>query len=286
MARRGQHKAESPRDLRQKKLFWRTAVLMALGLVGLAIVYYFAGNRHGEPRTDEDHQHARPAHGGLIVSLGNDDNYHVEVVLERGGILKLFTFGEDVTRVVEVDSQILTAQVKPEGAAAWTPVDVMPMPQPSDSQGKTSQFVVTLPKELWEKHLVVNIPAITIGGTRFAAEFKTTGFTRDGTVPGNEPEQENLYRMPGGKYTDADIQANGDESASKKFEGFQASHDARPRSGDRICPVSRTKAHAECNWIVGGKTYEFCCPPCIDEFVRRAKEQPRTIKEPDEYVKK
>jgi hypothetical protein len=286
MARRGHPKPESPRELRQKKLFWRTAGLMVLGLLGLAIVYYLAADRQGKPHTDQDHQHARPAHGGLIVSLGDDDNYHVEVVLERGGILKLFTIGEDVMRVVEVDSQILAAQVKPEAAAAWTPVDLMPMPQPCDSQGKTSQFVVTLPKELWEKHLTVNIPGITIGGTRFAAEFKTTGFARDGAVPGNYQDQENLYRTPGGKYTEADIQANGNEAAPRKFEGFQANHDARPMPGDKICPVSRTKANPKCAWIVGGKTYEFCCPPCIDEFIRRAKEQPKLIKDPEQYVKK
>ena len=35
-----------------------------------------------------------------------------------------------------------------------------------------------------------------------------------------------------------------------------------------------------------GKTYEFCCPPCVDEFVRMAKETPDQIKAPEMYVKK
>jgi hypothetical protein len=38
--------------------------------------------------------------------------------------------------------------------------------------------------------------------------------------------------------------------------------------------------------VVGGNRYEFCCPPCIDRFVRAAKEQPATIKEPEDYVKR
>ena len=39
-------------------------------------------------------------------------------------------------------------------------------------------------------------------------------------------------------------------------------------------------------WIVGGKPYEFCCPPCVDEFVKMAKETPGDIKEPETYKKK
>jgi YHS domain-containing protein len=50
--------------------------------------------------------------------------------------------------------------------------------------------------------------------------------------------------------------------------------------------VTLTKANPKCAWIVGGKTYEFCCPPCVDEFVKTAKEQPAEIKEPEDYVKK
>jgi YHS domain-containing protein len=37
---------------------------------------------------------------------------------------------------------------------------------------------------------------------------------------------------------------------------------------------------------VGGKTYEFCCPPCVEEFVKLAKEQPEEVKEPADYVKR
>jgi YHS domain-containing protein len=90
----------------------------------------------------------------------------------------------------------------------------------------------------------------------------------------------------GGKYTVADIQANGNMTASQKFKGFRAQHDLSPKQGDKICPVTLTKANDKCSWIVGGKTYEFCCPPCVDEFVKMAKQNPDDLKEPHAYVKR
>jgi YHS domain-containing protein len=36
--------------------------------------------------------------------------------------------------------------------------------------------------------------------------------------------------------------------------------------------------------VIGGKTYEFCCPPCIDEFVILAKEDPDRVLPPEAYV--
>ena len=65
-----------------------------------------------------------------------------------------------------------------------------------------------------------------------------------------------------------------------------SSHDRKPKAGDKICPITRTKANPNITWVVGGKTYEFCCPPCVDEFVKTAKEHPEEIKEPGSYVKK
>jgi hypothetical protein len=49
--------------------------------------------------------------------------------------------------------------------------------------------------------------------------------------------------------------------------------------------VSRTKADPACHWVIAGAVYQFCCPPCIDEFVRQAKEQPEPMMPPENYVK-
>jgi hypothetical protein len=94
-----------------------------------------------------------------------------------------------------------------------------------------------------------------------------------------------LYLTPAGKYTRADIAANGPRLPSERYRGFQARHDFNPVSGDRLCPISRTKANSECTWIINGEEYEFCCPPCIDELVRLAKERPQELDPPAAYVK-
>lgn len=97
--------------------------------------------------------------------------------------------------------------------------------------------------------------------------------------------ERDLYLMPGGLYTEADIRANGNQTASEKFAGFRAKHDMNPKSGEKVCPITATKANGACTWIVNGKEYAFCCPPCVDEFVRLAKEDPAKVLAPGAYVK-
>ncbi len=106
-------------------------------------------------------------------------------------------------------------------------------------------------------------------------------------MPANLPadEEQTLYLTAAGKYTEADITANGNMTASQKFKGVASSHDMFPKKGDRICPITLTKANPSFTWVIGGKPYQFCCPPCVDEFVKLAKEQPDEIKDPDSYIK-
>jgi len=99
-------------------------------------------------------------------------------------------------------------------------------------------------------------------------------------------EERTLYLTPGGLYTEADIKANGSVTASEKYKGKMAKHDMKPKAGDKICPITMTKANPKFTWIIGGKTYEFCCPPCIDEYVLLAKTSPKEVLDPSEYVKK
>lgn len=100
-----------------------------------------------------------------------------------------------------------------------------------------------------------------------------------------ESEERELHLSPGGKYTLADIAANGQLMPSQKYRGFQARHDYEPAIGDWLCPITRTKANESCTWTVNGHVYQFCCPPCIDEFVRLAKQDPDRLLAPDAYVK-
>lgn len=99
-------------------------------------------------------------------------------------------------------------------------------------------------------------------------------------------EERTLYLTPGGIYTEADIKANGSMTAGDKYKGKMAKHDMKPKAGDKVCPITMTKANPKFTWIIGGKTYEFCCPPCIDEYVLLAKTSPKEVLDPSEYVKK
>lgn len=102
--------------------------------------------------------------------------------------------------------------------------------------------------------------------------------------PLSQAAQQELYFTPAGLYSSADIAANGNRTAADRFRDFRAEHDANPQPGDRLCPVTQTKANPDCRWVIGGREYQFCCPPCIDEFVRTAKVDPDRILLPEAYV--
>jgi len=234
-----------------------------------------------------EHGHKASPHGGIVVPIGSD-SYHAEAVFETGGILRLFTLGQNEAAVLEVEAQPLTGYVKIEGGLDSESFILTAKPQVGDRAGMTSQFVGYLPKEMAGKKLEVTIPAIRIGNERFRIAFKSTTEAGDHGMPSKvaDEEEKKIYLTPGGKYTEADIRANGNVTASRKFKGLKATHDLKPKSGDTICPVTLTLASPKFSWVIDGKTYEFCCPPCVDEFVTLAKEKPVEVLPPDAYRQK
>ena len=242
-------------------------------------------NKANNP-AEGDHAHKPGSHGGIIFPIGSD-SYHAEAVVEKSGDLRLLTLGKDESRIQEVDSQLLKAYVKVVGQTDAISIELTATPQDGDASGKTSQFVGQLPEELRGKPLEVTIPNIRVNGERFRIGFTTVTATHQEEMPAGLPaaEEQALYLTPAGKYTEADIKANGSVTASQKFKGVLSSHDMKPKPGDRICPVTLTKANPKFTWIIDGKSYEFCCPPCVDEFVKTAKQQPDEVKPPDTYIK-
>jgi len=236
----------------------------------------------------EEHGHKTGSHGGMIVSLGRD-SYHIEAIVTGKGEIRLHTLGNDESRVVDIESQTLTAYVKPADASDATSLEIKPQPQPGDAAGKASLFVAQLPENLVGKNIDVTIPNINIGGERFRMGFSNKAQQHGAeAMPGKvaDEAETKLYLTPGGIYTEADIQANGGVLASVKFKGLKAEHDTKPKNGDKLCPISMTKANPKFSWVIGGKSYEFCCPPCVDEFVTLAKTKPEEIKAPEDYVKR
>jgi YHS domain-containing protein len=238
---------------------------------------------------DSEHGHKPGAHGGIMVSLGRD-SYHVEAVVDSEGSILLYTLGQDETRVIDVESQTLKGFVKAEGDTDSQSIAFEPSPQDGDSPNKTSLFVGKLPKELVGRQLDVTIPNIRIAGERFRLGFQT-GQESHGEMAGmpdkvDNDEEAKLYLTAGGRYTAADIAANGNMTATQKFKGIKSAHDMHPKAGDRICPITETKANPKFAWVVDGKSYQFCCPPCIDEFLKAAKSSTDALPDPEEFIKK
>jgi YHS domain-containing protein len=233
-----------------------------------------------------DHRHDPGAHGGIIVAVGYD-HYHVEALFTEGGGFKLFPLGQDQARVMTVPVQKITAYVRSPEITEAVPVTLEATPQPDDPPGQTSAFAGQLPLELIGARLLVVVPSITINNVRYRFSFMNQD-EHQAEMPRKvtDEAERQLYLTPGGKLTAADIQANGSQTASQKYRGFRSVHDMHPSAGDLICPVTQTKANSNCTWIVNGKQYQFCCPPCIDEFVKLAKEYPEQIREPRDYIQK
>jgi len=237
------------------------------------------------PELAEEHPHVPGAHGGIIIPIGSD-SYHAEAVVEKDGVFRLFMLGADETRIHEIDVQSVKAYVKAYGDTAAIPIDMTATPQDGDADGKTSQFVGKIPESAIGKAVDVTIPNLRIGNDRFRVGFTTAVQVHDTGMPAGVTgeEEQRLYFTVAGKYTEADIKANGNKTASEKFKGFMSKHDMNPKPGELICPVTFTKANPKVAWQINGKKYLFCCPPCVDEFVRMAKEEPDNILEPEDYV--
>lgn len=238
---------------------------------------------------ESDHQHLPGAHGGIMISLGRD-SYHVEAVVESSGTIRLYTLGKDESRVIEVDAQTLNGFVKEEGGVDSTAMTFEPAPQDGDTSGKTSMFVGQLPSELVGKKLDVTVPNIRIDGERFRLGFVTgqDDHSDSPEMPDKIADQaeRDLYLTPGGRYTLADIQANGNVTASEKFKGIKSEHDMKPKVGDMLCPITSTKANPKFTWIIDGKPFQFCCPPCIDEYINMAKTSADPLPDPESFIKR
>jgi YHS domain-containing protein len=279
----------------------RKWIIGAVGFAALALAVVAGCSKTGSQDTEGkdksaakdkaegDHGHKPGQHGGTIVEIGRD-NYHAEAVFAGGGLVRLYVLAKDEAQIQEVDQQKLAAYAKAEGDTQGVEFALEPKPRPDDAKGKTSVFEGTLPESLRDKKVEVTVTAIRIQGGRFRFAFRNFSNAQHG---GNMPnaasndKMKKLFATAKGKYTEADVKANGaGVTPADKYGDDMTNHDAKPKPGDRICPISKTKANPKITWIVGGKTYQFCCTPCINEFVKTAQEKPEKIKEPDEYVKK
>jgi YHS domain-containing protein len=242
---------------------------------------------------EESHGHPPGAHGGLIVSLGRD-SYHVEALFDTEGKVRIYTLGQDETRVIDIPAKDLQGFVKLTNDLESQPISFRPESQAGDSEGRTSMLVAQLPDNMIGKVVEITIPNLAIDGERFRLAFSNQELSHaasdhsESKMPAKvaDDEEQRLYLKPGGHYTQDDIAANGNLTPSQKFRGIASAHDMSPKPGDRICPVTETKANPKFVWVVGGKEYQFCCPPCIDEFLTRAKKGTDDLPPPESFVQR
>ncbi len=268
----------------------RPLALLIAGVIGLsgcgqpAASQSTASTASADERlTDEEHGHKSGAHGGFIVPIGKD-HYHAEAVFHRDGTLAIYLLGNDESEVLETESQPLACYVRPTDSKDSAELVLNADPQPGDSPGRTSRFTGRLPDDLAAQEVFCLVPSVRIGPGRYRFSFTSQLEQPDMPVKVVDDAERSLYLTPGGHYTVADIDANGRVTASERYLGFHSAHDFDPQPGDRLCPITRTKANPACTWVIGGRTYQFCCPPCIDEFVRRAKERPGQLEPPEALV--
>lgn len=262
---------------------------LALGTGGCA------RQKPAEAAAGHEGEHSHTAQfGGMIQQVGD---LHMELVVEEGRRLRCYVLGPQVSLLWPLPERSLAAQVQARGADSFYPVELKASPQPGEPPGEASQFVADVPDECAGRPLNV-IVTLPVYGRRYRARFETGQREEHASMPvsrlpsGGAAESEieraerELYQTPGGVYTAADIAANGPDLPSRRFAGISARHDMHPKPGDRLCPITGTLANREFPWVVAGETYTFCCPPCIEEFVRMAKEKPDAIKPPESYVKR
>jgi len=246
----------------------------------------------------------RKEHSGQVVRVG--DRF-LEADLEQGNRVRVFLLGPDEEALEPIPAPQLEGHVQPWNREDQTRRLVLnAAPQPGDPPGSASSFAGEVPAELTQGPMTVGL-TVPLKGKAYRVSFNLSKHAEGAThapehggapinpetaaalkMPGGfaPGEAQQLYQTPGGRYTKADILANGGQTASQAFQGFIPSHDPNPKSGDRICPITGTKANPKIRWTIGGKEYWFCCPPCVDEYVKRAREKPEAIRPPESFVKR
>lgn len=281
---------------------------MGLGLMVAALAVTGCGDKKtdnpkveekkGGSKPDEHTTHGAGPNGGVVFDLGK---HHAEFTVDHAKkectVFILSGDEKNIKRmeVVATEFTLTTKETKTKVGKVVPPMTITLKPVDA-KDGKASKFVGT------DSGLgnVADFSGTVIGeieGKPSQGEFKeeehdekkAMGAKDDhgravvAVPPGKEAE---VYLKPGGIYTAADIKANGDTTVSAKYKDLKVSHDLKPVAGDRLCPVTLTKANPDLKWVIGGKTYTFCCPPCVEEFVALAKTNPDEVKAPETYIKK
>ncbi|QJW99437.1 hypothetical protein [Frigoriglobus tundricola] len=227
-------------------------------------------------------------HKGALAEWGAHD-YHAEFTVDHAAKeATVYILDGDAKNAKPIAAKQLTVALAEQPAVTFT---LVPKAQPGDPTGTASRFVGTHEFLATKKALAGTISA-QVDGKPYSGSFKETAHDDHAgdhpAPPSAKPSQkeQEVFLTPGGIYTRADIEKNGSTVPSVKYRGVSFDHDDDLKPGDKVCPVTVNKADEKCKWWVNGKQYQFCCAPCLEKFVKQAKETPEKIKDPSEYIKK
>lgn len=268
----------------------------ALALVVVGTLGNFLGARSAPPPASprpavvEGGTHVESeAHATNVLPAGD---HHVEAQVGPTGKVRIFLYGAregELLPIPSVDAPLLVAEALPAGADP-VPVSLRPDPNPGDPPGNASRFVGAFARRPDQTSLGFSL-TLPIEGRTYRVVWspeQLSGGAKDASMPAalSDDAAARIFLSAGGTYTQADIDANGRTTPARRYGGQMTRHDAHPKPGDRLCPISETRANPRFAWTIGGKVYTFCCPPCIEEYVRRARASKTPLPDPETYVKK
>lgn len=234
-----------------------------------------------------DHNHITQQNG-LIATIGD---YHMELLLEPNGGLQAYILGKNEWETMPIEATEIKGEVIYGGDSLSHSLTLKAVKTPQELRG-SSLFKGKLPisQQSRPHSIYFNVPIENrLYRARFSLqqleqEHVSTHSMPEGLSSGSD-EEKLLYLTPGGAYTKQDIELNGNTLPSIKFRGIRAEHDMSPKPKDPICPITFTKSNSKFYWWINGQKYLFCCPPCIDEFLIRAKQDPKSLKPPSAFIK-
>jgi YHS domain-containing protein len=259
----------------------------------LAWRYLIAQTSKGHDSKQHEH---KAQFGGKVASVGE---HHVEIVNTKEGHIRAYIMGKEEGLRVPLNLSKIEGEVSGSEGEGVQTLLLQATPQEGEPTGSASLFEGKLPTDLKGAfhRIALDIP---LQGRLYRAHFTSEEshsleetHESEPTMPKKvgdgsaiSPIERDLFLKPGGVYTLLDIAANGQTTSTQKFQGFQAKHNMNPKKGERICPITMTAANPQVAWVIGGKTYMFCCPPCVDEFLTRAKKSNKPLPKPETFLKK
>ncbi|MBI1832083.1 MAG: hypothetical protein HYR84_11605 [Planctomycetes bacterium] len=228
-------------------------------------------------KNEDDHTDTGP-HGGLCAEWGSGgkEEFHAEFTVDIANKKAvIYILGPDAKTVPkDLDASKIKNVMLGVRGVKGKPFTLQHDPAASGEQG----IAYTATDDVFAKPEGLNV--------NIQGEVNEKPYSGDVKYQAPKKSAANLFLTPGGIYTAADIKANGNTTPDVKLKGIRAKHAKDLNVGDRICPITEKKAQAEIAWIVNGQTYQFCCQPCVENFIEWAHNDTAKVKTASDYVYK